>query len=251
MDYLAKWLQRAYAKLYFDYAEDLFTFEEAKICLALKKQTVLNVVSYLKRAGWLTVFEKKKNKRLYRLLEPSDTFFSLTKMKNLGHIKQKKYIPLIIKTSRYLWRNYRDNLISLVLYGSVGRGTATPYSDVDMLVILADSEQEKTFGERLDDLYQSVEAIEGERRFLRAHNILTDISFYPLTKKEASHLLPIYLDIVYDGLILLDTNGYFGKLMTKVKSLLRKYGAKKVVLGSQWYWQLGKRFEIERIKIES
>ncbi len=32
--------------------------------------------------------------------------------------------------------HYRDNLVSLVVFGSVARGTATPESDIDLLILL-------------------------------------------------------------------------------------------------------------------
>ena len=33
-------------------------------------------------------------------------------------------------------RHYKDNLVSLVVFGSVAKGKATPESDIDLLVIL-------------------------------------------------------------------------------------------------------------------
>ncbi len=51
-------------------------------------------------------------------------------------------------------RHYKDNLISLVVFGSVAKGKATPESDIDLLVIL--KEKDKGSYKTYMDFYENV-----------------------------------------------------------------------------------------------
>ncbi|NIQ07623.1 MAG: nucleotidyltransferase domain-containing protein [Candidatus Korarchaeota archaeon] len=224
-------------------------FEDAQACLSTPKKRVYSILSHLKRAGWLTVFGRRGRKRLYRLVRPNDAFFALEKMQHLKQIEQQRYIPLLIKTCRNLWWEYKEDFLSFVLYGSVARGDASTTSDVDILLVMREG-KEKSVGRRLDALYGAVREIESERDFLRHHDILTDVSFYPLTKKEAARLLPLYLDISHEGILLYDPQDFFHQLMVTVKYLMQSYGVERKEIGEQWFWELGPNFEIAEIDLE-
>ena len=61
----------------------------------------------------------------------------------VGIIQDEKsityYKQILNKFKRKLLARYKDNIISLVLFGSVARGTAGKESDIDVLIILKDA----------------------------------------------------------------------------------------------------------------
>ncbi len=53
-------------------------------------------------------------------------------------------------------QHYKDRLLSLVVFGSVAKGKATPESDVDLLIVLED--KPKSSYETYMDFYENVES---------------------------------------------------------------------------------------------
>ncbi|NJD78740.1 MAG: nucleotidyltransferase domain-containing protein [Candidatus Methanoperedens sp.] len=51
----------------------------------------------------------------------------------------KDYKELLTNFKQLLSERFGDNLISLILYGSVARSTAGKESDIDLLIILKDA----------------------------------------------------------------------------------------------------------------
>ena len=147
-----------------------------------------------------------------------------------------EYINLIV---RLLKARLGGGLVSAVLFGSVARGEANEGSDVDLLII---SETFKgSFGERFQ-LFQEVERdlLNSEpRRRLRKRGLGTLISPIPLTSEEVERHPPILLDILTDGIILYDKDGFTRKHLTELKRRLKALKARKVQLPSgSWYWDL-------------
>jgi len=248
MKYLNKSLQEAYSKLWCKFGNEVFRFKEAANILEREKSAVLNILSLLKRKGWIAVIGRKGKERIYKLVEPNDAVFALSELKNLENI-QTRYAPLIIKACRLLFERLGENLISIVLYGSVARGNATPFSDIDLLIV-ADN-LGNSLGERLDYLYKLIEETENEIKILRMHNIFANISLFPLSRKEAKRFIPLYLDISQEGIIIFDTGEFFAKLMNRLRSIMEMAGVKKRYFGKQWYWEMNPKKEFQVIAIES
>jgi predicted nucleotidyltransferase len=68
------------------------------------------------------------------------------------------------------------------------------------------------------------------------------ISLSPILKtpEEAEKISPLYLDMVYDAIILYDKNQFFTKILQKLKERLKELGAERVRIGKKWYWVLKK-----------
>jgi len=97
---------------------------------------------------------------------------------------------------------YGDNLVSLVVYGSVARGCARRDSDLDLLVIFEDLprgifERVRLF-ERAEDLIQPL--LDG----LMNSSYAVALSPVIKTRIEAARFLPIYLDMTEDVVIVYD-----------------------------------------------
>lgn len=70
---LPKWLQIRYADLWSKFGEESFGFERAKKSLE-EEEYLSNVLSELKKAGWISVGlnSKDSRKRVYELKKPKE-----------------------------------------------------------------------------------------------------------------------------------------------------------------------------------
>jgi len=95
-------------------------------------------------------------------------------------------------------------------------------------------------GERI----QKLSRVEGsgwtgqELDWLDGHEIYTHISILPLSKEEATRFPPILLDILEDGIPVVD-DGTFLDIKGRLQPRLAEAGAKRVFLSpNEWYWDL-------------
>ncbi|MFP3165615.1 MAG: nucleotidyltransferase domain-containing protein, partial [Acidianus sp.] len=63
------------------------------------------------------------------------------------------------------------------------------------------------------------------------------------TPEEAVRFSPLYLDLVYDGIILYDKDNFFLNILEKLKEKLKELGAERVRQGKMWYWVLKKDYK--------
>jgi len=132
---------------------------------------------------------------------------------------------------------YGDRLVSVVIFGSVARGTQTFESDIDVLIIARGLPAGRI--KRIRE-FESVE--DKVRPFLEAlrqnSGINTSISAVIKSPEEADKGSPLFLDMVEDAQILFDRNGFFSALLERLRRRLRELGAKRVWKGDAWYWDL-------------
>lgn len=88
---------------------------------------------------------------------------------------------------------YHDSLVSIILYGSVARGTATDESDVDIAIILKDAKSQSV-KDRLIDF-----TLDLDLKYDRVFSVI-DIDYDEYTKWE--NVLPFYKNVKKDGVIL-------------------------------------------------
>jgi predicted nucleotidyltransferase len=132
-----------------------------------------------------------------------------------------------------------DNLISVVVFGSVARGQSDPSSDTD--IILVGSDMPRSLSERMDLLAKLlVEFSKSEIcQELNQKGLNTWVQFHPLRMEEAKLHRPIYLDVVEDGIIIYDKGDFIKRVMEGFRSKLEALGARRVFLeDGSWYWDL-------------
>jgi len=233
--WLPKWLGLSYAKLYDAFADELFTFGQA--IDGIHSGNPKLVLSLLRRMGWLMVFRRQGNRRFYRLLRPSHAMDSLASGASVIP-KQGRYANLVGTVIAALKDHYKNQLCSVAVFGSVGRGTANLDSDMDVLIVaefLGDA------ASRIDELVEIEWSgeIEKELTWLRAHDVRCHVSWFPLTMEEASRFRPLYLDMIEDALIVYDRGGFLAAVFRQLKRSLDRQGAKRVWLDKdRWYWTL-------------
>jgi len=148
----------------------------------------------------------------------------------------------------YKFKNVcEDNLVSLVLYGSIARGDFRKDSDIDLLLIFEKLPKEKFLRQRF-----FIE-IEKEISFEEFYEKGYYPTFSPILKtiKEAKFLSPLYLDMVDDAILLFDKNSFFLNILETLRARLLELGAIKKKIGDKWYWDLKPNYKFgDEIVIE-
>lgn len=126
-----------------------------------------------------------------------------------------------------------DNLTSVVLYGSVARGEAELDSDIDLLIVCRELPRgifqcQEVLQPIRDQLYPALDA-------LWAQGYYCDFSELLKTEAEAVHTIPPYLDMTEDALLLYDREGFFARVLQRLRSRLAELGAQRKQLGRVRY----------------
>jgi len=161
------------------------------------------------------------------------------------------YRALLNKFTALLQREYGAQLISVVLYGSVARGDARKDSDVDIIIVLeAPPVEYYKRTERVRKVLTNIEKTD-EWIALNRQGYQPYIKPIVFSKAEAEEPRYLFLDIVEDGIILYDNQGFFARRLERLRKRLTELGSKRVFLeDGSWYWLLkldlkrGEVFEI-------
>ncbi|MDO8690004.1 MAG: nucleotidyltransferase domain-containing protein [Dehalococcoidia bacterium] len=143
--------------------------------------------------------------------------------------------PLISRYQELLEAELGQNLVSLVLFGSVARGDFDQDSDVDLLVVCESLPSNRW--QRWDPIL----AVEERLRQERSGHGSTPLPYFSVILKsrlEAAYHSPLYLDLVEDARFLLDRGGFFGGVLEEIRVRLRELGSQRKFVGKQWYWIL-------------
>lgn len=134
-----------------------------------------------------------------------------------------------------------ERLVSIVLFGSVARGQAGPTSDIDVLVV-AEGFPRSLADRRLPLLNAWARA--------RASRGLPHVEWNLVTKSpdEARVRSPLYLDIVEDGILILDRRGFFADVLSGMRERMRALGSRRIYLADgSWYWDLKPDFRFGEV----
>ena len=135
----------------------------------------------------------------------------------------------------------RERLISLVLFGSVARREARPDSDIDLLVVAEGFP--RSLGERRRPLLEEWERTRAARAFPHmSWNLVTK------SPEEGRGHSPLYLDMVEDGILLLDRGGFFETVLDEMRTRMRELGSRRIHLDDgSWYWDLKPDFRFGEV----
>lgn len=132
-------------------------------------------------------------------------------------------------------------LVSLVLFGSVARGDARESSDIDLLVVA------EGFPRSLRDRRRPL--LDAWERLRHAHS-LPAVEWNLVTKspEEASYHSPLYLDIVEEGILVVDRDGFFEHVLAEMRARMQELGSRRVFLADgSWYWDLKPDFRFGEV----
>ncbi len=223
------WLWNGYSKLYSVFGEEAFDFSASKKALSLDDARARVVVSRLRRAGFLAIFERIGKRRSYRVMDPSLlTFAEGAGLPSLS-LSQGRYQKLVLLWCRRLLSRYGSSMCSIVLYGSVARGTANPESDLDFLLIA--DHLERSYSARVRELValETDPEIAKEREFLRLKGYSGRLSNLIYTVEESKRFRWVYLDMIREGLVLFDRHNHFTLLKSHLEAQMKLLGTKRIV----------------------
>jgi len=129
-----------------------------------------------------------------------------------------------------------DDLVSVVLFGSVAKGEARVDSDIDLLVIARNLPRSQLA--RTDIVIEAEERLFDAMGKGRTPGDRPMIAAIMRTPEEASSPVPLYLDMVDEAVLLFDRGRFFANVLSRLRDRLRSLGARRVVLGNVRYWDL-------------
>jgi len=149
-----------------------------------------------------------------------------------------QYQPLINEFVFLLQEALGGEIVSIVLYGSVARGTARAESDVDLLLILKEAPAD--YKTRLKPVLSILKELRQRScwRELEERGLKPFVSVLALSYEEANENRYLYLDMIDEGQILMDRDGFFQAKLESLRQRLRELGARKVKRNGDWYWDL-------------
>lgn len=160
----------------------------------------------------------------------------------------KKFALLLQDLKTEVTRYYGKRLVSLVIYGSVGRGTPRPDSDLDILIVADPLPRGRL--KRVQEFSPIKDALRNRLRSLEKQGVFTTLAPVFKTREEVRRGSLLFLDMLDDGKILLDDSQFWHSYISEFRERLTRLGARKIFLGDRWYWDLkpdyktGEIFEI-------
>jgi predicted nucleotidyltransferase len=132
--------------------------------------------------------------------------------------------------------HYGERLVALAVFGSVGRGTMRPDSDLDLLLVvdpLADGRLA-----RIDEFAAVERALAPTLAEARRAGVNTELSPIFRTPVELAAGGPLLLDMTEDARLLHDPQGVLARGLDVVRDRLAALGARRIRRGNAWYWDL-------------
>lgn len=131
-----------------------------------------------------------------------------------------------------------DQVISIILYGSVARGTAKTDSDVDLLLILKEAAPQ--YWKRLQPFFSILKEMKKQQSWEKLENqgITPSLNLLLLSLEEAKENRYLYMDMIEEAVILVDTDGFFQGRLESFRQRLEHLGARKVKREGDWFWEL-------------
>jgi uncharacterized protein len=132
--------------------------------------------------------------------------------------------------------HYGPRLVSLAVFGSVGRGTPRPDSDVDLLIVAEGLPQGRVA--RASEFAGVDAAVVSLLRQAGSPGIRTELSPVFKTPAEVGQGSPLFLDMLEDARILFDRDGFLADAFARLRGRLTTLGARRIWRGNAWFWDL-------------
>lgn len=154
---------------------------------------------------------------------------------------RERYEDLLKRLLAELRGHYGPRLVSVAVFGSVGRGAPREGSDIDILIVARDLPRGRTA--RVEAFLPVEDRLAPWLR--RGRPAAGEILLSPVfkTPEELEAGTPLLLDMVEDARILFDDEGVLAQRLERLRARLRELGARRVWRGATWYWELKPDFK--------
>ena len=145
---------------------------------------------------------------------------------------KRKISPRFVKPAeeavRQLKEKYQQDLISVVLYGSVARREEKETSDLDLFIVLKGPFR---FVSKRREVYDLLS------------QITPDVFFSPMImdENEVKKLQPIHFELYADGIVLYDSGDFMKKILRRVGEIIKELGSTRYRTGDGCYGWILKR----------
>ncbi len=124
---------------------------------------------------------------------------------------------------------FKGDIVSVVLFGSVGRGDARPDSDVDMIVVIKKLPEGR---------YSRRKLLEPALNVAEKRGLTASFNCHIRSPDEAKKITVMYFDLPTDAKILFDKDGFFRGVIDQVKDRIDANGSVRKKWGNFYYWDL-------------
>ncbi len=141
--------------------------------------------------------------------------------------------------------HYSDRLVSLAVFGSVGRGCAHPGSDLDFLLVADGLPRGRL--KRMAEFGSAETRIEAWLRDHWRDGEKPCLSPIIRQRSEIEAGSPLLLDMTQDARILYDKGGFLAARLARLSARLRELGARRIVRGNAWWWDLKPDYKVGEV----
>jgi predicted nucleotidyltransferase len=152
-----------------------------------------------------------------------------------GMLKQQ-FETLMAQALLACQQYYGRRLVSVIVFGSVGRGTPRPDSDLDLLIVAEDLPKGRI--KRVDEFRVVESALIPHLTQARANGFAVELSPIFKTPDEARQGSLLFLDLTEDARFLYDRDDFFRQVLADFKARLDRLGARRIWRGNAWWWDL-------------
>lgn len=138
-------------------------------------------------------------------------------------------------------QHYGDRLVSVAVFGSVGRGTPRHDSDVDVLIVAEELPRGRVA--RAGDFCAVEAALAPKLKDARRSGLAVPLSPVFKTPAEVAQGSPLLLDMTDDARILYDRAGVLTQALARLKTRLAARGARRIWKGNAWLWDLMPQYQ--------
>lgn len=159
---------------------------------------------------------------------------------NLDRIPHKVLAPVVGRYCELLYDSYGERLEGIMIFGSVARGEWNENSDLDILLVVRGWEGMKVW-ERVSELgaVKGKLAATPEFREASREGFWPVIQHLPLSVEELKRFRTIYLDVVFDGLLLFDRDGLMKSFIDSNREWAERANTRRVTLpNGRSYWMM-------------
>jgi predicted nucleotidyltransferase len=156
----------------------------------------------------------------------------------MGMGLQAEYAQLAQEYAQVVRDFFGSRLVSICFFGSVVTGTATPESDIDVLIVAESMPMD--LGLRVREsapIHEKLRLSETYHK-LRMQGRNAFVSEIFLTPDEAKGHPPILLDLTDEAFVAYDKNDFLKAVLEEMRRNLKALGAKKVKARKGHYWVL-------------
>lgn len=197
--------------------------KELKIGLGRTK-TILEGLNKSK----ILLMKKSGNRLLYKLNENNDLALKIIELANLNALME---LPEIYKTAiNRFSKEYEtmlgENLTSIVIFGSVARGKAKEWSDIDIFVIVKD-DLNKKIKDKLHSIFSDV---------MEIFSKISQEHVYSQAKFQENYGFgdDFLINVMRDGIIIYDKN-FFNKFLIKgIPNVTKKAIENRLKIAKNW-----------------